>query len=171
MISCQTVLGTIYLSMSGKNIRSETIKTTEGNLELSLFQALRRLHQDAEMHAKRPARFGGLSPVQVMILQVLASERQLTASALSKRVSLTPATLSGQLDRLAERGLLLRQRDDLDRRRQWLLLTDEGRALQQQAPSLLPPEFFARFSSLPDWEQHGIAAALLRAASICGSAE
>jgi len=171
VLSCQTVTQLIMLFMNEENIRAETIEKPESRLELSLFQALRRLQQDAEMHAKRLARYGGLSPVQLMILQVLASERQLTASALSKRVSLTPATLSGQLDRLAERGLLSRQRDDQDRRRQWLLLTDEGRALQQQAPSLLPPEFVARFAALPEWEQHGITAALLRAASICGSRE
>ncbi|WP_404440956.1 MarR family winged helix-turn-helix transcriptional regulator [Stutzerimonas chloritidismutans] len=154
--------------MSVKNIPDETKWTGADTLELSVFRALRRLQQDAEVHAKRLARYGGLSPVQLMILQVLAGEGQLTASALSKRVSLTAATLSGQLDRLAERGLLLRQRDDQDRRRQWLLLTQEGRALQQQAPSLLSPEFVKRFAALPEWEQHGIAAALLRAASICG---
>lgn len=154
--------------MSDKNISGQTNNALPSPLELSLFQALRRLQQDAEVHAKRLARYGGLSPVQLMILQVVANEGQLTASALSKRVSLTAATLSGQLDRLAERGLLLRQRDDQDRRRQWLLLTPEGRALQTQAPWLLPPEFVERFTALPDWEQHGIAAALLRAASLCG---
>jgi DNA-binding MarR family transcriptional regulator len=157
--------------MGKKIIPVESNSSAMAALELSLFQALRRLQQNAEVHAKRLARYGGLSPVQLMILQVLASEGQLTASALSKRVSLTAATLSGQLDRLAERGLLLRQRDDQDRRRQWLLLTPDGRALQQQAPSLLPPEFVARFAALPEWERHGITAALLRAASICGSME
>ena len=65
VLSCQTVLSTIYLSMSKQNILSETIEAAEGNLELSLFQALRRLQQDAEMHAKRLARFGGLRPVQL----------------------------------------------------------------------------------------------------------
>jgi len=157
--------------MGNKIISAESNSVAMATLELSLFQALRRLQQDAEVHAKRLARYGGLSPVQLMVLQVLAREGQLTASALSKRVSLTAATLSGQLDRLAERGLLLRQRDDQDRRRQWLLLTAEGRALQQQAPSLLPPEFVTRFAALPEWERHGITAALLRAASICGSME
>lgn len=154
--------------MSEKTISIETNSIEIAALELSLFQAFRRLQQDAEVHAKRLARYGGLSPVQLMILQVLATEGQLTASALSKRVSLTAATLSGQLDRLAERGLLLRQRDDQDRRRQWLLLTAEGRTLKQQAPSLLPPEFVTRFAALPEWERHGITAAVLRAASICG---
>lgn len=134
--------------------------------ELPLFQALRRLQQQAEVHAKRLARYGGLTPVQLMILQVLDGQ-QLTASALSRRVSLTAATLSGQLDRLEERGLLQRSRDDRDRRRQWLLLSDQGRALLQAAPALLPPEFSARFAALPEWERHSLTAALLRAAELC----
>ncbi|MBU2333142.1 MAG: MarR family transcriptional regulator, partial [Gammaproteobacteria bacterium] len=109
--------------------------------------------------------------VQLMILQVLASEGQLTASDLSRRVSLTAATLSGQIDRLEERGLLQRQRDEQDRRRQWLLLSDSGRALLQQAPALLPPEFRARFAALPQWERYALTAALLRAAELCGDME
>lgn len=140
-------------------------------LELPLFQAMRRLQQDAEVHAKRLARFGGLSPVQLMILQVLGSEGHLTASALSRRVSLTAATLSGQIDRLEERGLLQRQRDEQDRRRQWLVISDSGRALLQEAPALLPPEFRMRFAALPQWERHALTAALLRAAELCGDME
>lgn len=136
--------------------------------ERALFQALRRLQQDAEVHAKRLARFGGLTPVQLMILQVLAEEGRLTASALSRRVSLTPATLSGVLEKLEERGLLQRRRDDQDRRRQWLLIDEAGLALLEEAPSLLSPAFRERFAALPAWERHSIAAALLRAAELCG---
>ncbi|EWC40977.1 MarR family transcriptional regulator [Pseudomonas stutzeri] len=157
--------------MSEETVLDEINIAALAAFEMPLFQALRRLQQDAEVHAKRLARYGGLSPVQLMILQVLASEGQLTASDLSRRVSLTAATLSGQLDRLEERGLLQRQRDNQDRRRQWLLLSDSGRALLQQAPALLPPEFRARFAALPQWERHGLAAALLRAAELCGDME
>jgi DNA-binding MarR family transcriptional regulator len=139
--------------------------------ELPLFQALRRLQQAGEVHAKRLSRFGGLTPMQLLILQVLAGETRLTASALSGRVSLTAATLSGMLDRLEERGLLQRQRDDRDRRKQWLLLSEPGRALLQQAPSLLPPEFVERFAELPEWERHSLTAALLRAAQLCEERE
>ncbi|WP_460428508.1 MarR family winged helix-turn-helix transcriptional regulator [Azotobacter armeniacus] len=136
--------------------------------ELPLFQAMRRLQQAGEVHAKRVVRYGGLTPMQLLILQVLADETQLTASALSRRVSLTAATLSGLLDRLEERGLLQRQRDEQDRRRQWLLLAEAGRALLQEAPPLLPPEFRVRFAALPEWERHALTAALLRAAELCG---
>lgn len=90
---------------------------------------------------------------------------------MSGRVSLTAATLSGMLDRLEEKGLLQRQRDDQDRRRQWLLLSEQGRTLLQQAPSLLPPEFVERFAGLEEWERHSLTAALLRAAQLCGEME
>lgn len=136
--------------------------------ELPLFQAMRRLQQAGEVHAKRVARYGGLTPMQLLILRVLADETRLTASALSRRVSLTAATLSGLLDRLEERGLLQRQRDEQDRRRQWLVLAEAGHALLEEAPPLLPPELRMRFAALPEWERHALTAALLRVAELCG---
>lgn len=152
-------------------ISDETKRPVQEDIEVSLFLALRRLQQDAEVHAKRLARFGGLSPMQLTILLVLAREGRMTASALSRRVSLTAATLSGLLDRLEDKALLMRQRDERDRRRQWLLIGEAGRALVEQAPPLLSAGFGARFAALPAWERHAIAAALLRAADLCGEAE
>ena len=154
--------------MADKKVSTEIDLPPVSALELPLFQALRRLQQAGEVHAKRLGRFGGLTPMQLMILQVLAGEARLTASDLSGRVSLTAATLSGMLDRLEEKGLLHRQRDDQDRRRQWLLLSEQGRTLLQQAPSLLPPEFVERFAGLQEWERYSLTAALLRAAQRCG---
>ncbi|MHA6493796.1 MarR family winged helix-turn-helix transcriptional regulator [Pseudomonas borbori] len=154
--------------MGDKIVPAEIDLASTNAFEMPLFQALRRLQQAGEVHAKRLSRFGGLTPMQLMILQVLAGEARITASALSGRVSLTAATLSGMLDRLEELGLMQRQRDDQDRRRQWLLLSDAGRDLMKQAPTLLPPEFRQRFAALSDWERHGLTAALLRAAELCG---
>jgi len=157
--------------MTEETVLNESNSAGLEAFEMPLFQAMRRLQQDAEVHAKRLARYGGVGPVQLVILQALGWEGGVTASDLSRRVSLTAATLSGQIDRLEERGLLQRQRDEQDRRRQWLLLSDSGRALLQQAPALLPPEFRARFAALPQWERHALTAALLRAAELCGDME
>ena len=139
--------------------------------EPALFRALRRLQQAGEVHAKRLSRYGGLTPMQLLILQVLAAEPKLTASTLSRRVSLSAATLSGMLDRLEEQGLLGRERDPADRRRQWLSLSDTGLQLLQQAPPLLPPTFRLTFAALPEWQQHALTAALLQAAELCGEAD
>uniref|UniRef100_A4XWJ3 Transcriptional regulator, MarR family n=2 Tax=Ectopseudomonas TaxID=3236654 RepID=A4XWJ3_ECTM1 len=168
MLLCQSLYGNNLVPMTDKKVPTEIDLSSVLAFEMPLFQALRRLQQAGEVHAKRLARFGGLTPMQLMVLQVLASEARLTASVLSNRVSLTAATLSGLLDRLEERGLLQRQRDDEDRRRQWLLISDAGRELIQQAPSLMPPEFNRGFAALADWERHSLTAALLRAAELCG---
>ena len=65
--------------MAEENVSNENNLAGLHVFEMPLFQAMRRLQQDAEVHAKRLARFGGLSPVQLMILQVLAGEGQMTA--------------------------------------------------------------------------------------------
>ena len=79
--------------MADKKVSTEIDLSSVSAFELPLFQALRRLQQAGEVHAKRLSRFGGLTPMQLMILQVLAGETRLTASDLSGRVSLTAATL------------------------------------------------------------------------------
>ncbi|MDX5371130.1 MAG: MarR family winged helix-turn-helix transcriptional regulator [Pseudomonadaceae bacterium] len=153
---------------------SEKLLPTETDLsafEPALFGAMRRLQQAGEVHAKRLARFGGLTPMQLMILRVMEGEGRLTASALSRRVSLSAATLSGMLERLEERGLLLRQRDEEDRRRQWLSVSEAGRSLLQTAPPLLPPALRSAFAALPEWERHSLTAALLRVAELCGEVD
>lgn len=133
---------------------------------LSVFQALRRLQQGSEVHAKRLGRYGGLTPLQLLVLQVLDIEQEITASGLAKRVSLSQAALSGVLDRLESRGLLARRRDEKDRRKQWLLLEDAGRDALRTAPPLIPEYVMARFAELPEWERHAVLAGLLRAAEL-----
>ncbi|KAF1054212.1 MAG: hypothetical protein GAK43_01009 [Stenotrophomonas maltophilia] len=145
---------------------AETKRPASAAYALSMFRALRRLQQAAEVHAKRLGRYGGLTPLQLLILQVLEVEREITASRLAKLVSLSQASLSGVLDRLESRGLLARRRDDHDRRKQWLLLEDAGREALQSAPPLLPEYVLARFDHLPEWEQHAVLAGLLRAAEL-----
>ena len=157
--------------MSKKIVSTEMDLSSILAFEMPIFKALRRLQQAGEVHAKRLSRFGGLTPMQLMILQVLAGEARLTASDLSGRVSLTAATLSGMIDRLEERNLLHRQRDDQDRRRQWLLISDAGRELLKQAPSLLPPEFNKHFAELAEWERYQLTATLIRAAELCAEVE
>ncbi|MFI8481147.1 MarR family winged helix-turn-helix transcriptional regulator [Pseudomonas sp. NPDC078700] len=157
--------------MADKKVSTEIKLSSVVAFEMPIFQALRRLQQAGEVHAKRLSRFGDLTPMQLMVLQVLEKESRITASDLSGQVSLTAATLSGLLDRLEERNLMHRQRDDQDRRRQWLLISDQGRELLKRAPSLLPPEFNQRLAAIPEWERHNLTAALLRAAEFCGDDE
>ncbi|VFT12003.1 transcriptional regulator [Pseudomonas aeruginosa] len=87
----------------------ESNKTAADTYSLAIFRAIRRLQQAAEIHSKRLSRYGGLTPLQLLILHVLAVEGELTATQLAKLVSLSQASLSGVLDRLEGRGLLYRR--------------------------------------------------------------
>lgn len=138
-----------------------------GELDSLLFAAMRKLQHAGEVHAKRGGLPGGLTPTKQMILQMLQAEGRMTASQLSQRVSLSAATLSGMLDRMAEQGWLTRERDESDKRRHWLCIAQAGRALLDDAPPLLPPTLLAGLARLADWERHALTAAVLRLAALC----
>ncbi|WP_134553529.1 MarR family winged helix-turn-helix transcriptional regulator, partial [Pseudomonas aeruginosa] len=137
----------------------ESNKTAADTYSLAIFRAIRRLQQAAEIHSKRLSRYGGLTPLQLLILHVLAVEGELTATQLAKLVSLSQASLSGVLDRLEGRGLLYRRRDEQDRRKSWLHLDPAGHEALAEAPPLLPEYVIERFAALPEWERHGLLAA------------
>ncbi|HBO3332570.1 TPA: MarR family transcriptional regulator [Pseudomonas aeruginosa] len=145
----------------------ESNKTAADTYSLAIFRAIRRLQQAAEIHSKRLSRYGGLTPLQLLILHVLAVEGELTATQLAKLVSLSQASLSGVLDRLEGRGLLYRRRDEQDRRKSWLHLDPAG----HEALAEVPEYVIERFAALPEWERHGLLAALLRAADLFGLPE
>lgn len=67
----------------------ESNKTAADTYSLAIFRAIRRLQQAAEIHSKRLSRYGGLTPLQLLILHVLAVEGELTATQLAKLVSLS----------------------------------------------------------------------------------
>ncbi len=58
----------------------ESNKTAADTYSLAIFRAIRRLQQAAEIHSKRLSRYGGLTPLQLLILHVLAVEGELTAT-------------------------------------------------------------------------------------------
>lgn len=133
---------------------------------LSMLQALRRLQQAAEVHSKSLGRDGELTPLQLLILQVVELEGEMTAGQLARQVALSQSSISSALTRLESKGLLSRRRDEDDRRKQWLSLDADGRTALKHGPALLPEHALERFAGLPEWEQHAILAGLLRAAEL-----
>lgn len=73
---------------------------------------------------------------QYLVMLVLWERDDLTVSGIGERLFLDSATLTPLLKRLESAGLILRQRSRQDERQVAVTLTDEGRALQQQAGSI-----------------------------------
>ncbi|NRF70692.1 winged helix-turn-helix transcriptional regulator [Aquincola sp. S2] len=92
----------------------------------------------------------GLRKVEFSILMLLQANGALTPKRLGQTLALTPPNLTLLLDRLQERGLLLRERSQVDRRSHNIVLTAAGLELAQQTAEAAQPmerELQSRLSS------------------------
>ena len=76
-----------------------------------------------------------ISSLQYGVLRLINHE-QYTISELSRRMSLTPATLVPVVDALERHGYLARGRDPNDRRRTPLVLSESGAAVLARVPAV-----------------------------------
>lgn len=77
----------------------------------------------------------GLTPFHWVVLCCLWSEDGLATSAIGAKLQQVGGTLTGVLDRMSERGFIIRKRDLGDRRMVRIWLTDTGKELK----AVLPP--------------------------------
>jgi hypothetical protein len=68
----------------------------------------------------------------------------------------------GIVDRLEKKGLVLRQRSQMDRRRLEIILTDKGRIVAEGSPSPLQDRLASALDALPELERVAIALSLER---------
>lgn len=78
----------------------------------------------------------GLTHPQYLVMLALWESEPMRAGELSKKLQLDPGTLSGLLKRLEAAGYLRRERDKQDERALAVVLTEQGRALREQALSI-----------------------------------
>lgn len=148
--------------------RKASSNITEENIDLSgticdaVMVALRRITQALDLHSRYLMREFGLTGPQLVILQKLSKSEEISVGELSKSISLSQATVTGILERLAKRGLIERSRSSVDRRRVMIKSTDECATLLDRAPPLLGKSFTGAFSDLQKWEQMMILSSLQR---------
>jgi DNA-binding MarR family transcriptional regulator len=78
----------------------------------------------------------GLKVVEFSILVLVANNASVNQKQLGQAVDLSPPHLAVTLDRMVERGWVLRQRCTADRRAQLIRITAAGHTLAQQAHQL-----------------------------------
>lgn len=128
--------------------------------------AIRRIVRAAEFASRDLSRTTGLTPSQLIVLQIVAREGEPGAGAIAEAARLSQATVTALLDKLEARGLVVRHRRNEDRRRISVELTPEGRRTLAEMPDVLQDRFAARFEKLADWEQASIIAGLERVAAL-----
>jgi DNA-binding MarR family transcriptional regulator len=128
--------------------------------------AIRRIVRAAEFAARDLSKVAGLTPSQMVVLQLIGRDGELTAGALAEAARLSQATVTALLDRLEDKELILRRRSPQDRRRVVVALTEAGRRTLITTPDVLQNRFASRFDGLESWEQAAMVAALERVAAL-----
>lgn len=96
---------------------------------LPTLQALVQCYQAFETYSASHIRALGLTPPQFDIIATLGNTPGMTATELGEKTLITKGTLTGVVDRLADRGWVERVAHESDRRSQVIRLTPEGETL------------------------------------------
>ena len=134
-------------------------------IEDQVLAALRRITRAIDLHSRGLMQQVGLTAPQIAALRVIAAQ-PMTAVAIAKAIHLSQATVTGILARLERRGLITRVRSEADRRSFMVELTESGREVMKQAPSLLQDRFRHELLRLQNWEQTQMLATLQRIAAM-----
>ena len=127
-----------------------------------ILSAIRRIIRAVDIHSRKLNSEFHITTPQMICLYELLRNNGMTLSGLAKTVSLNISTVNGIVDRLETKGLLSRQRSDVDRRKVLLHITDAGRQITREAPSLLQDKLSDELRKLPELEQVTIAMSLER---------
>ncbi|MDT8390666.1 MAG: MarR family winged helix-turn-helix transcriptional regulator [Lentisphaeria bacterium] len=131
-------------------------------LEIRVLCSLRRIIRAVDIYSRRLNSQVGLTSPQLICLQSVVRGKRLTLSMVTKDVSLSGSTITGIVDRLEAKGLLVRERSRTDRRKVYLKPTPAGVEVVKASPSLLQDTFANALRKLAEDEQINIAESLER---------
>jgi len=91
----------------------------------------------------------GITYPQYLVLMVLWEKDMQPVNDIAHRLFLETNTVTPLLQRMEKQGLVVRQKGKEDKRQQIVSLTEEGRAMEEQAFALIPSGMAERFSACP----------------------
>jgi DNA-binding MarR family transcriptional regulator len=138
-----------------RNKRSATDRAADGgsDYEDEVLRSLRRIIRAVDLYSRKLLAVHGLSAPQLLCLRQLAEHGPMLSGTLAAAVSLSPATVSGILDRLEQRGLIERRRQQDDKRRILIALSPAGLDVVREAPPPLQESFLFKLRALPESQQ------------------
>ena len=139
---------------------NKTLKTS--HLCNDILVSLRKITQAIDLHSRSLSRKYGLTGPQLIILQEISNNEQLSVTGLGRIVSLSQGTVTDILSRLEKKGFVTKRRSETDKRRSELFVTEKADKLLEQTPPPLQETFLESFATLEEWEQLMILSSLHR---------
>ena len=98
-------------------------------------QSLRRIFKAIEDYSQEVSSSFGITGPQLWALKIVSQHAGLPLGDLSRKMYLHPSTVTGVVDRLEDKGYVVRDRDSVDRRVVRVKLTPAGQDLAAKAPN------------------------------------
>jgi len=131
-----------------------------------IVQALRRIMRSMDIASRQLISKHGITTPQLICLQHMLEQGPMTTGMLAQAVSLSPATVTGILDRMERHGLVTRERRPEDKRRVLVAVTDAGRTAAEAAPSYLAERLTHALGDLPEDDRRDIQRVILNLADM-----
>lgn len=137
-------------------------KTAEKKITNEVLINIRKIIQMVDLHSRYLVKEVGLTGPQLTILNEVSRQGDMSTGELARSISLSQATVTGILERLEKKQLIIRERCDRDRRKIIISVTHKCIELLSQAPPPLQKSFVSSFHELENWEQLMILSSLQR---------
>ena len=123
---------------------------------------IRKLMQAGEIYTKELNRKFNVSAPQIATLLVLFEAGSMSPSQIAKKIMVKASTVTGIIDRLEQKGLVVRLRNSPDRRIITIELTESGRKLAENAPPPIQQKILQGLQKLEETEGEEIIHSLTR---------
>jgi len=135
-------------------------------VEDEIVAALRRIIRGVDLHSRHLVYEVGLTWPQLATLRAAERLGDCSIGALARALHLGQPTLTGIVQRLERAGYVKRSPHEQDGRSVNISITQTGRDLLKDAPSLLQDRFHTGLAKLKDWERFQTLASLQRIAEM-----
>ncbi len=127
-----------------------------------VLDSLRRMMRANDVRSRRLYIQHQVTVPQILCLHELLNEESMMLTVLANRVHLSLSTVNGIVDRLEAKGWVKRTRSPIDNRKVYIEMTETGRELTANAPSVVRGGLYEALRKLPELEQAAIALSLER---------
>lgn len=141
----------------------------QNQYDLRILRALRRITRSIALHSRQLSAGSNITAAQLVCLRTVIEKGPMTATAISREMHISPSTVVGILDRLEDKGIIVRERSREDRRIIFISVTPEGKELAKNTPSPLQQKLSEALQLLPETEQSQITTALEKVVALIDS--
>ena len=140
---------------------------TRDEIVREILNSLRRISRAMVLDSKRMMREHDLSAPQMLVLRLLTIGEQ-SSVQLARALFVSPSNMTGIIDRLEKKGLILRKKKPGDRRITLICLTEKGERISREVPDMTEARLIAGLVDMGESEVLQIHEAATRLVDLLG---